>query len=209
MATDRTAGSAVPLGRLIGLGYLVIFVCGAFAEFFARGGVIVPGDAAATTANLAAAAGPFRLGIASDVVMLFADAAVAVGLYLLLAPVSRGLSLLAAAFRLLHGAVSAASLVSLVTALLLVGAGGALADAGLAGVHVVAHARGYSLGLAFFGVHLVVLAWVLRGAAGVPRAIVPLLLISGAAYLLDGLREHRLGDVCRHAGVAGPRDGDR
>ena len=48
--TDRQSAAPAGLARLSGLGYLVIIVAGIFAEFFVRGGLIVPGDGPATLA---------------------------------------------------------------------------------------------------------------------------------------------------------------
>ena len=76
--TDRT-DTAPPLvhARVAGAGYLVIIAAGIFAEFFVRGTLVVPGDAAATAANITASQSLFRVSIAGDLVMLVADVVVA------------------------------------------------------------------------------------------------------------------------------------
>ena len=55
--------SANATARLAGVGYLILAVCGGFAEFGVRQRFVVPGDAAATAQNLLANAPIWRLGI--------------------------------------------------------------------------------------------------------------------------------------------------
>ena len=68
------------LARIAGLLYLIIIAAGIFAEFFVRQGLIVPGDAAETANNIMTSEMLFRAGIASDLVMIMADVAIACGL---------------------------------------------------------------------------------------------------------------------------------
>jgi len=58
-------GSLAGYARVAGLAYLIIIAAGIFAEFFVRGSLIVPGDAAATAGNIAR----IRIG---DVLLLLA-----------------------------------------------------------------------------------------------------------------------------------------
>ncbi len=85
--------------RVAGFLYLTIIIAGIFAEFFVRQSLIVPGDATATANNIMASEGLFRIGIASDLIMIMCDVALALAFYALLKPVSNSLSLLAAFFR--------------------------------------------------------------------------------------------------------------
>ena len=100
--------------RLAGIGYLVIIATGIFAEFIIRSGLIVPGDATATASNISTSATWFRIGIASDLVMLTFDAIVALALFALLKSVNQNLVLTATIFRLLHTAVTGVKLLNLV-----------------------------------------------------------------------------------------------
>jgi hypothetical protein len=88
-----------------GLLYLVIIVCGLFSELFVRSALIIWKDAETTAGNILASQGLFRVGLVADSVMLFADIAIAVILYLMFRPVNRPLSLTAAAFRLTEAAI--------------------------------------------------------------------------------------------------------
>jgi hypothetical protein len=108
IATAADAEFRHRLARISGLLYLTIAVLGMFAptllETFA-----VPGDPAGTAANLRDSAGLFGLSLVGWVVLLAADATLAVTLYLILKPVGRALSLGMAAFRLAYVASVAAS----------------------------------------------------------------------------------------------------
>ncbi|MCB0130010.1 MAG: DUF4386 domain-containing protein, partial [Caldilineaceae bacterium] len=106
--------------RIAGLLYLSIIAAGVFAEFIVRGSLIVPGNAAATAGNILAAESLFRLGIAGDLIMLICDVALALVFFVLLKPVSRSLSLLAAFFRLAQAAVLGMNLLNLVLVLQLI-----------------------------------------------------------------------------------------
>jgi hypothetical protein len=175
--------------RLIGALYLVVFGCGVFSELVVRGALIVDGDAAATAANVVASDGLFRVGLASDLVMLLADVGVAVLLYALLRPIGRTLALLAAAFRLVMTAVIAASLIAYSSAGELAtgyttALGAEPADA-LVLLSLEAHAQGYLIALVFFGLHLLVLGWLLLRSRYVPRFLAGLLLVAGVGYLVD------------------------
>ncbi|MBX2841646.1 MAG: DUF4386 domain-containing protein, partial [Flammeovirgaceae bacterium] len=56
-------------GRLAGLLFLILIICGVYAEFFVRQEIIVHGDVLATATNIKSMEGLFRLGIVSDLIM--------------------------------------------------------------------------------------------------------------------------------------------
>lgn len=180
------------LARATGWLYLLIIVCAGFAEGYVRGTLVVAGDADATAANILAAEGLFRLGFAADLVAFLADAAVAVLLYLLLEPVSRTVSLLAAAFRLVaHPAIGSLNLLNYFGALLLLGAPTTPTGVGpeelraLALVALETHGYGYLIAGAFFGVHCALLGYLILRSERFPRALGVLLVVAGAGYLTE------------------------
>lgn len=178
--------------RVTGLLYLVIIICAGFAEGYVRGTLVVPGDAAATATNIIASESLFRLGLVGDLIAFLCDAAVSVLLYVLLLPVDKTLSLLAAAFRLIaHPAIAAINLVNHFAALyLLRGSGiGAAFDTGQ--LHEIAmffldlHGTGYLIAGAFFGVHLLLLGYLLVRSGYMPRVLGVLVVVAGLGYLID------------------------
>lgn len=73
---------------MAGLLYLILAVCGGFAEFFVRQSLIVPGDAATTVSNIMASMPQFRLGVLSELVGQVAFILLVLYLYKLLKPVN-------------------------------------------------------------------------------------------------------------------------
>jgi hypothetical protein len=190
---ENRAGESSPrkLARAAGLLYLIIVAAGIFAEFIVRQSLIVPGDAAATADNIMASQMLFRAGIAADLVMIMADVALALVFYLLFKPVSNALSLLAAFFRLAQAIILGINLLNLFFALgVLSGAdylavlGGGQQDA-LAMLFLNAHAVGYSIGLTFFGINLLILGYLVFKSGYVPRIFGILLIAASLGYLAD------------------------
>jgi hypothetical protein len=182
------------MARVAGLLYVLIFVTAGFAEGFVRASVLVPGDAAATAANVVAAEGLFRLGVVADLVAFSADAVVAVLLYVLLRPVSRTVALTAAALRLVaHPAIASLNTLNLVVALeLLTGAEYATALGpeqvnALALLLLVAHGYGYLVAGVFFGLHLLVLGYLLYRSELFPAVLGVLIAIAALGYLTESL----------------------
>ena len=72
------------MAKIAGGLYLTIIICGIFGEVGVRMNLIIPGDAAATAANILAAPLLFKIGFAADTTMLLSDVAIAVLFYVLL-----------------------------------------------------------------------------------------------------------------------------
>jgi hypothetical protein len=93
--------------RIAGVLFLLSLVAGGFGEAYVPSKLIVSGDAAATAANLRNFDFLYRLGFASFLVESLCDTALALILYVLLKPVNKQLSLLAAFFGLMATATFA------------------------------------------------------------------------------------------------------
>lgn len=194
MRSLTVAGEASParIARFTGLLYLVIIIGAGFAQGAARGALVVPGDPAATAEAIRGASDLFRYGLVGDLIAFLADTGVAVLLYVLLRPVSRVIALLAAAFRLLaHPAIAAVNLLAHWL-------GGTFAEPppwlsgftpqqldGLALLALEVHNVGYLIAGAFFGVSLVLLAWLMVRSPLFPGWLGVLVGIAGASYLLE------------------------
>lgn len=161
-----------------GISYLVIIVCGIFAEFGVRQQLYVVGDAQKTLANIASNEGLFKIGIASDLLMLLADVVVAWALFVFFAQVNKQVSLFAAFLRLVQASVIGASVVSLLQVL-------KVTDPAQAALLTGAHGDGYKVGLVFFGVCCIVVGWLSLRSGQVPKWIGVLLYLAGAGYLVD------------------------
>jgi len=100
---------------LAGFGYLLttpVF----FIEFFIYPQLVIRGHIEQTVANIGSHHGLFLAAIFGYLINFIGDIIAAVGLFILLAPVNRAVSLLAAWFRLVYTTVALVGLFNLVTA---------------------------------------------------------------------------------------------
>jgi hypothetical protein len=91
--------------RVVGLAYLFALAPAIFAEFYVRGQLMVSNNAAETARTIVAHERLFRLGIASNLLVVAIDVVLITALYVVLERVNRHLALLAAFFRLLETAM--------------------------------------------------------------------------------------------------------
>ncbi len=178
-----------------GLGLLLMAILAPFANFYVLQNLVVANDATATAANIVASGGLFRLGLSSLLLVAVLDVVVAWALYVLLEPVSRSLSLLAAWFRVVYAAVFAVALIPLLGVLQLVS--GADYLKGLEANQIQAQVMlslstfrsGWDLGLVLFGLHLLVLGYLVFKSGFIPQWLGILLVIAGLGYMVDSFGE--------------------
>lgn len=191
MISKLESDSPIAKARIAGVLYLIVIIAGVFAEAFVRGALIVPGDAAATAANIQGAEPLFRLGFAADLVSAAAYVGVTAILYELLKPASRTLSLLGASFGLAGSAIMATNMLNHLAPLFLLGDASYLAAfaaeqlQALARVSLRLHGLGYNISIVFFGLHLLLLGWLIVKSNFLPRTIGILLAIAGLCYLVN------------------------
>ncbi len=167
--------------RGAGLLYAAIIGLGLTSELALRGGLLVPGDAAATAAAVAEEAGRLRLAVMADMGMALADVGLAVLLYRLFRESAPGLALGATAFRLVQAAVIGASLPLLLAAVAFAELPGAAAQAAEA---LMRHAAAYDLGLMFFGVNSLLTGLILLRLGGLGRLLGPGVIAAGGVYMI-------------------------
>lgn len=193
MARDVTAASPRALARLAGLLYLISIIVGIFDEAFVKGRILVPGDAAATAANLRSMELLWRLGIVGELVMVLATVVVAFVLYVLLRPVSKDLAALMTFFNLIAIAVQASYSLRLVETLFPLGSARYLAaftpaqlDA-MVSLALKSHAFGFGIALLLFGPFFLVCGHLIYRSTYFPRLIGVLYQVAGLAYLTNGV----------------------
>ncbi len=187
LASPARVVSPQTYARLGGLLYLLIIALGIFGEVVVRAKLIVPGDSLATAHRILASEFLFRCGLAGDVVMHLCDLPLMVILYVLLRPVSRDLSLLAAIFSFLQTAVLVANKINLVAVLLVLRLHTFTPDqrADLASLSLNLHEHGFGIGLIFFGVSCLLLGYLLFRSGYFPRTLGVLQAIAGICYLIN------------------------
>lgn len=191
MTQVLTNVSAKKSGRIAGILYLIIIICGLFSEMFVRSGLIVSGDATTTANNIVNAKGLFRLGFASDLVMVMCDVGVALMFYVLLKPVSKGLALLAAFFRLAQATIIGLNLLNYFAVLLLLGDAQYLSAYSAEQLQANAmfflnmHSYGYLISGVFFGMSCMVLSYLFYKSAHFPKFLGVMLALASVGYLTD------------------------
>jgi len=177
--------------QIAGIGYLVIFVLAIFANFIVVTGLIEPGDAAATAANITESEGLFRLGVVAFTVVFAIDVVIAWALYVVFRDSQRDLSLLAAWLRLTYTVLLGVAVVFLFVVLELLSGAGYLAafDSGQLDAQALLALEAFDyawlVGLVCFGAHLIMLGYLVLRSGYVSRILGYLLIVAGTAYAAD------------------------
>jgi hypothetical protein len=200
MSTRRAA-------LIAGSGYVAIFLLAIFANFYVRTGLVQADDPVATWQNITDSQMLFRLGIVSFLAVFIIDVVVAWALYIVFRPVNRDVSLLTAWFRLVYTVLLGVSLVFFFIAAQLAGGRGYLStvEPGQLAVPVMllldAFNYAWLVGLACFGIHLLLLAYLILVSHAAPRALAVVLGLAGAAYLIDTVANALLADYSDFAAL--------
>ena len=177
--------------RVTGLLILLSFIGGAFGEAYVPSRLIVATDAIATVENLKSSEVLFRLGFAGYLVEACCDLTLALMLYVLLRPVHRHVSLLAAFFNVMGTATFAAAELFYFAPTLILRSGGYLKSfspdqlSTLALLSVNLFGLGAVIFTVFYGI-----AWVLRGyliirSGYLPKFLGILMTIAGLVFILS------------------------
>ena len=174
-----------------GLSLLLMAILAPFANFYALGNLVVANDAKTTAENIMASSELFRIGIACFLIVALLDVIVAWALHVLLEPVNKSLSLLAAWFRLVYAAVFSIALMPLLAVLHLLSRAESLKglETNQLNAQVMlslsAFKSGWDLGLVIFGFHLLVLGYLIFKSSFIPKWLGVLVGIAGIGYLAD------------------------
>ncbi|MDT3446390.1 DUF4386 domain-containing protein [Pseudofrankia sp. BMG5.37] len=183
--------------RVVGFLYLFLMVTGAFAQIYVPGQFPGGADGSSLTADTVRQIVDderlLRLGAAVDVLTNAGDVALAAAYYVLLRPVSRGLAVLGAFWRVVQAAIVAGYAITTIVVLQLVSGADevrALTEdqaAALAWVATSSHQTGYSLGFVFLGLGSTVFAYLLFRSGYVPRPLAAWGIFSSALLTAGSL----------------------
>jgi hypothetical protein len=207
-ATDAANDGSV--GRrqaalIAGVGYVALFGLAVFANFFVREGMVVADDAQATAANIAESNTLFRLGLVAFLAIFLIDIVVAWALHIVFRRRHHDLSLVAAWSRLVYTVFLGVAAIFFFQALAFYDSA-PLAEAlsvaernaqGLAGLELFNAT--WMIGLAAFGVHLVLLGALVARSSETPRWLGYAMVVAGVAYLVDTTAFTVLADYADHA----------
>ena len=166
------------------------------AEFSIMPKLVIPGNIEQTVQNLSAHSGHFAAAILCYLITFLEDVVIAWALYVLLAPVNKSLSLLTAWFRLIYTAVALAGWLNLVTVYRLLTAPDYLTLFGTSPLHAQiqlllrSFRDDWSVSLIIFGIHLVLLGYLICRSGYVHWIIGILLIIDGLGWVTDSLQPY-------------------
>ena len=183
------------MARVAGLAYLLIFVGAGLSYGYVHTQLLVPGDTAATAGNIAVSGNMLSWCVSGSLIAFACDIIVAAIFYLLLKPSGKLLSLLGAFFRLVQTAVLGFNLIFLLAVVLLIKQpqllGGIAPDA-MYSLLLHLYESGFDVAMVFFGLHCVVVAWLMLRSPLFPQWLGILVLLAGATYLLDSFSKFLL-----------------
>jgi Domain of unknown function (DUF4386) len=176
-----------------GVALLLMSALAGFGKFVALDGLVTPGNATQTATDIAASDGLFRLGIVSMFLVIVLDIVVAWALYRVFSPVNKGISMLAAAFRLVFAGVFLAAIGQLLGVLRVLGNDDYLSVFNADQLHaqallgVDAFNDLWVVALGLFGIHLLIIGYLTYRSGYVPRLLGVLLAIAGLGYAIDSV----------------------
>lgn len=191
MPTTARMTSIQMNAKVAGVLYLLITILAIFVHFYVPGELFVAGDATATANNIMASEGLFRLGIASELVLLLSEIVLSLLLYVLLKPVNKTLSLVAAVSRLAMTTIHGANLLISFIVLLLVSGAGYLTVfepdqlRALAMLFLDATSYGFTIGIVFLTLHAFLLGYLIFKSGYFPKILGVLFIVASFGYLID------------------------
>jgi hypothetical protein len=194
------------IAKMAGFLYLVIAVLAGFVHFYIPGLLVVPGDAATTANNIIASEGLFRIGMATELVLLLSEVALSILLYVLLKPVNQTLSLIAAASRLVMTTIHGFNLISHAIVLVVLSGTAYLTVfepnqlQALVLLLLDAYSSGFTLGIVFLALHALPLGYLIYRSGYFPKALGVLFMLAAVGYTIDGfsyvlLDNYKVGPV--------------
>jgi hypothetical protein len=185
-----TEAPPVFMARMAGALWLAVIAAGVLAVTV-ESKLIDRGDAATTAANILASESLFRLGVTADLFGGACYVGVTALLYVLLKPVSRSVSLLAAFFGVAGVAVGAVGSVCRLAPLLLLGGGPYTAAftatqlQSLVMVSLGLQVVGFQIAMVFFGLQCILVGCLIVRSGYLPRALGVLLAVGGSSYVFS------------------------
>ncbi|HJQ32644.1 MAG TPA: DUF4386 domain-containing protein [Pyrinomonadaceae bacterium] len=174
--------------RIAGVFYLLMMLAGGFA-LFARRGLVVSGDAAATASNILAHEPSFFLSFAAEILVVAFYLVVTALFYELFKPVNRSLSLLAALFGLAGCVIQAGACAFYLAPRVVLGGAPYLnvfrAEQlqALAFMFLKLYSQTYGIALVFFGLFDLLIGYLIFKSTFLPRTVGVLMMIAGLGGL--------------------------
>ena len=181
---------------IAGVSLLIMVLAAPFAELYAYPKLVISGNATQTVQNILENKSLFTAVIFGYLITFICDVLAAWALYVLLKPVNENISLLAAWFRLIYTVIALVALLNLVTVLRLLNTSNisSLFQPDQLQAQVMLSLQVFRshwyFGLLFFGIHLILLGYLVLRSKYIPKVLGMLLVIAGLGYMLTTLKPY-------------------
>tara|TARA_R110000765_G_scaffold222003_1_gene326080 strand:+ start:5291 stop:5986 length:696 start_codon:yes stop_codon:yes gene_type:complete len=176
------------VAKISGIAYILIFLSGFYANFAVLEGLIDSNSPFVTTTNFINSHAQFGNGLLGFVIMLFFDVVLISSLYYLTKPTNRKLSYVASFFRILHALFFGVALLKLLHVYDLTNNNSnSIKLQQLVTELLLNFDTLWTVGLLFFGVHLIILGYLALKSTYIPKALGILLVLAAIGYLIDGI----------------------
>ncbi|MFT4416793.1 DUF4386 domain-containing protein [Fredinandcohnia humi] len=173
-----------------GIALMVMAIAAVFSYGIVLGRLVIDGDAIATLDNIQSSIILFKAGIMGWFIILISDIVVSLSLYKFLKTFNKRLALLGAGLRLIYAGILGISILNLLFVMILTNnleyfptitiyQIQSLVMLFLNAFHIV-----WSIGLIFFGGHLMVIGYVTLTSSILPKTISILLLLASISYII-------------------------
>ncbi|MGM7703469.1 DUF4386 domain-containing protein [Pseudalkalibacillus sp. Hm43] len=166
---------------IAGLSLILMAIAAIFSYGYVHSSLVINGDPATTLTNIQKSISLFTFGILGWVVIIILDIIVSWAFYVLLKPVHRAYSLLAAWLRLIYTAILATAVSHLVIARNIIHESSDSLQTQVM-THIQAFESIWSMGLIVFGLHLFVVGYVALKSSQIPKILSYLLVAAGISY---------------------------
>jgi hypothetical protein len=199
--TEKPETSLVQAAIIAGLGLLISVIAAPYAELYVYPKLIIPFNPAATAKNIIENEALFISGIFAYLITFIFDLIISWALYVLLKPVNKSLSMLVAGFRIVYTVLALVALNNLVTALniytnpqyLGIINQDLLYAEGM--IFLRAFRNHWYFAIILFGIHLVLLGYLVFKSVYIPKVLGVLLIITGIGYLLTSMRPYLFSGI--------------
>lgn len=173
--------------KVSGIAYLLIFISGFYANFAILESLIDLNSREQTTLNIINNSIQFRQGLIGFLVMLISDIVLIWSLFKITEPTKKGLSYIASFFRGLHAIFFIIALSKLIEAYQIIDQSINSEELQNSVIYLLSNFdKLWTIGLLFFGIHLLLLGFLTIKSSSIPRIIGFLLILASLGYAIDG-----------------------
>jgi len=175
------------LARLSGIAYLLIFISGFYANFAILETLVDLTNSGQTTLNIINNSIQFRQGLVGFLVMLISDMFLIWSLFKITKPTQKVLSYIASFFRGLHALFFIIALTKLIEVYKITSQAINSEKLQNSVIYLLSNFDNlWTIGLLFFGVHLILLGFLAFKSNYIPKFIGVLLVLAALGYFIDG-----------------------